>query len=104
MDIDQDTPEQVSEYPDPEESGLSFPWLDQYHPVPAETFSTRPQPIVHEGFVPQDDGSMMTSVYGLRNRRRSSLLLPEEGFPGQNAVLENSGDDSEFLASDVEAE
>lgn len=94
----------VSQYPDPEQSGLSFPWLDQYQPVPAENLSTRPQPIIHEGFVPQQNSIMATAGYGLRSHRRSSILLAEEGLLEPSAVLEDSEDDPEFVESDVEAE
>ncbi len=96
--------EQVPQYPDPEQSGLSFPWLDRYEPVAAERLSTRPQPIVHEGFVPEYDGSPALSGYNFRNGRRSSIILAEEGLLQPSAVLEDSEEDPEFVESDVEEE
>lgn len=104
MDNDQSNQGDLSQYPDPEQSGLSFPWLDQYQPVAAESLSARPQPIVHEGFVPEQDEDATTARYNLRGHRRSSILRPEEGLLEPSAVLEDSDEDPEFVNSDVEAE
>ncbi|KAF7510876.1 hypothetical protein GJ744_005706 [Endocarpon pusillum] len=104
MDNDQDNQGDLSQYPDPEQSGLSFPWLDRYRPVAAESLSARPQHIVHEGFVPEQDEDATTAGYGLRVNRRSRILLPEEGLLEPSAVLEDSDEDPEFVDSDVEAD
>lgn len=104
MDNDQGIQEDLSQYPDPEQSGLSFPWLDQYQPVAADSLSARPQPIVHVGFVPEQDEDVATTGYGLRGHRRSSILLAEEGILEPSAVLEDSEEDPEFVDSDLEAE
>lgn len=103
MDNSQDNQEYFSQYPDPEQSGLSFPWLDQYQPVAAERFSARQQPIIHEGFVPQDDASSPKSGYGLRSRHKSSIMLAEEGLLTPHAVLEDSEEDPDFVETDNEA-
>ena len=104
MDNDQGNQDDLSQYPDPEKSGLSFPWLDQYQPVAAESLSARLQPIVHEGFIPEQDEDASTAGYGLRGHHRSSILLPEEGLLEPSAVLDDSDEDPEFVNSDVEAE
>jgi hypothetical protein len=94
----------VSQYPDPEQSGLSFPWLDQYQPVPAEMLSASPWPLIHEGFIQQQNQHTAAAGYGLKNHRRSSISLAEEGLPEPSAVLEDSDNDHEFFESDAEAE
>lgn len=104
MDNDQGVQDDLSQYPDPEQSGLSFPWLDRYQPVAADSLSARLQPIVHEGFVPEQDEDAAMAGYGLRSHRRSSILLAEEGLLEPSAVLEDSDEDPEFVDSDVEAE
>jgi hypothetical protein len=109
MDHNQHSPDDSSQYPDPEHSGLSFPWLDQYQPVAADGLSTRLQPIVYEGYIPEDnlpegDGFSGTQGYGLRNRWRKSTVLVEDDLPGPSAILEDSDEDPEFEESDIEAE
>jgi hypothetical protein len=94
----------VSQYPDPEQSGLSFPWLDQYQPVPAEILSVSSRPLTHEGVIQQHNQHTAAAGYGLRNHRRSSILLAEEGLHEPSAVLEDSDNDPEFFESDLEAE
>ena len=42
--------------PEVQESHSAFPWMGHYEATPVEAFPTLPGPIVHEGFVPDDDG------------------------------------------------
>lgn len=104
MDTHQESQEQVSQYPDPEQSGLSFPWLDQYQPMAAEHLATRLQPIVHEDLVSEDDESAENSGYRLGRRRRSSIMLAAEETFQPSIVLEGSEEDPDFVDLDVEAE
>jgi hypothetical protein len=104
MDNDPANQDGESQYPDPEQNGLSFPWLDQYQPVPAEMLSSTPQPLIYEGFIQQQYPNIATEGYGLRSHRRSSILLAEEGLLEPSAVLENSEEDPEFFDSDDGAE
>jgi len=92
----------VPQYPDPEQSGLSFPWLEQYQPVPAKILSASSRPITHEDSIQQQNQHTVAAGYGLRNHRRSSILLAEEGLLEPSAVLEDSDNDPEFFESDVE--
>lgn len=92
--------EPVSQYPDPEQSGLTFPWLDQYQPVAAEQLSARLQPIVHEGYVPRENGSSSASTYHLRGHPRPTMLAMEDDLHS-NAVLEDSEEDPEFVETDA---
>ena len=94
----------VSQYPDPEQSGLNFPWLDQYRPVAAESLSTRLQPLIHEGYIPHENGSTSHSRYDFRDRHRSRFLMPEEEILNPSAVLEDSEEDPEFMDTDAETE
>jgi hypothetical protein len=104
MDGNPESTEQDSQYPDPEQSGLSFPWLDKYQPVPADALAARLAPIVHEGFVPEQDELASPSGHALRNYRRPSFRAAEDGFGQPSAVLEDSEDDPEFVESEMEAE
>lgn len=99
-----DNQDDLSQYPDPEQSGLSFPWLDQYQPVPAEMLSASSHPLIHEGLIQQQNQHKATAGHGLRNHRRSSIMLAEEGLLEPSAVLGDSDNDPEFSESDVEAE
>ena len=100
---DHQTQAQDSQYPDPEESGLSFPWLDQYQPVDAAELTSRLQPIVHGGFIAQDK-SPPAPGYSLRNHPTPSYKLARGGLYQQSAVLEDSEEDSEFIESNNESE
>jgi hypothetical protein len=104
MDGHHQTQEHRSQYPDPEESGLAFPWLDQYQPVDAAALSSRLQPIVHEGFISTENRPAATSRYSLRNHRTPSYKLAEEGLLRPSAVLEDSEEDPEFVEFDNGAE
>ena len=104
MDNNQGIEGHVSQYPDPEQSGLSFPWLNQYQPVAADNLSARLQPIIHEAFVPHDDGSTATAGSYLQTRRRSSIMLAGEGSLEPSAVLRDSEEDPDFVESSIEAE
>lgn len=97
----QDTEEHVSQYPDPEHSGLSFPWLDQYQPVAEDDLCGRAH---SRGFVPPEDEVTTPIRYGLRNRGNSSALMGEEGISHPSAVLEDCEDDPDFLETDDDTE
>lgn len=66
----------LSQYPDPEQSGISLPWLDRYQPGAAENIST-----------------------GLHPMPQASVRYPTQS----RAVLEDSDNDSDCGQSDVEA-
>lgn len=102
----QNTTENLSQYPDPEESGLSFPWLTHYQPVPAENLSASLEPLIHEGFIPQQETfvGISSSGYSLRSQRSTSIILPNEAVTLPSAVLEDSQDDSDFNESNDEVE
>ena len=104
MDNHQESEQHVSQYPDPEQSGLNFPWLDQYQPVAAEHLSTVRESLSHGSSVSQGDAPTSTSRYNLRDRRRSSLVLAEDVHFRPSAVLEDSEGDPEFLDTDGEVE
>lgn len=99
----QNIQEHISQYPDPEESGLSFPWLAHYQPVAVESISARHEPIIHEGFIPQQETFVGTSMsdYSLRS---SSALLAEEAIALPGVVLEDSDEDPDFNESNDEVE
>jgi hypothetical protein len=44
-----------TERSEPYEGSTAFPWMGQYQATPVEAFPTLRGPIVHEGFVPDDD-------------------------------------------------
>ena len=44
--------------PEPPQGRLAFPWMGHYHATPVEAFPTLNGPIVHEGFVPDDEGGI----------------------------------------------
>lgn len=99
MDSHRETDEHdISHYPDPEESGLNFPWLDQYQPVAAESLSTRLPPLIHDGYIPQENGS--TSA--LPNEFRH--LIPQEEIFKPSAGPEDPDQDPDFMETDAEAE
>lgn len=102
MDTQQDSQHDVSQYPDPEQSGLSFPWLDQYRPVAAENLSRRLYAIAHEDSTQEDDESIRTSRSGVRNRERSGFS--EDDLLRPSTVVEDSEEDPEYAESDVEDE
>lgn len=104
--MDSQNQEHISQYPDPEESGLSLPWLARYQPVPAESISVRHAPNIHEGFITQQEtlAGTSTSGYSLRSQRSSSILPAEEGVALPSAVLEDSEEDSDFNESNDEVE
>ncbi len=95
------TEEHVSQYPDPEQSGLTFPWLDQYQPVAAEQLSARLQPTLHDGHVPRENESTSAAAYHLRDHQRPSMLRTEED-PHSSVMLEDSEEDPEFVETDAE--
>lgn len=96
--------DRVSQYPDPEQSGLSFPWLDQYQPVAADNLSVGPQFIIYEGFVPREDVPTTTADHGLENPTTTSSLPVEDGLPQSSAALQDSDEDLVFGETDGEAE
>jgi hypothetical protein len=44
--------------PESQEGRSAFPWMGHYQATPVEAFPTLHGPIVHEGFVPDDDGGI----------------------------------------------
>jgi hypothetical protein len=55
---DQDTQSENPGRQEPYEGTSAFPWMGHYQSTPVEAFPTLQGPIVHEGFVPDDDGGM----------------------------------------------
>jgi hypothetical protein len=50
-------PENLAQ-PEVQEGHSAFPWMGHYQATPVEAFPTLSGPIVHEGFVPDDDGGI----------------------------------------------
>ena len=102
MDNLHESQQQQSQYPDPEQSGLSFPWLHQYQPVTAESLSSRLHSIAHEDSIEQDDDSNATPRSRLRNYERSRFS--EDDVLQPSAVLEDSEEDPEYADLSAEEE
>lgn len=94
----------TSLYPDPEESGLSFPWLHRYQPVDAAELTGRLCSPSGDGpDLPQVE-SHPTARYGLRKRRSpSNKFAREEDQQQQSVGTDESEGDLEFTESNDES-
>lgn len=82
--MESETPERYE--PEPYDGAPAFPWMGQYQATPVEAFPTLNGPIVHEGFVPDDDDGMdledQTDYTGDWSAPASSTTVYRRGFAG----------------------
>lgn len=101
MDIDHNG-SRPEDHPGSYGDGSALPWMGHYPPVPVERFptSTSRHPIVHEGFVP-DDEEMMHEPYGIGAEDAAGV---HPGETSQFGPYENANYDDNFNFSEDEDE
>lgn len=99
MDIDHEGT-RSDNHPDSYGDSSAFPWMGHYSPVPIERFptSTSHHPIVHEGFVP-DDEEMMDEPYGIGSKHGAGV---HTGEASRFVAYENVDYNDHFNSSDYD--